>query len=234
MTSRRRPRTSREPVSRSNRGRGVDAAGRPRCGWAESPLDIPYHDAEWGVPVHSDRRLFEFLILEGAQAGLSWSTILGKRSGYRAAFARFDPRKVAAFTARDATRLLRDPGIVRNRAKIAATIANARAFLDVQREHGSFDAYVWRFVGGRPLQNAQQSARHVPAVTEHSRALSRDLRARGFGFVGPTICYAFMQATGMVNDHTVDCFRWRPITRLGRLARARPKQRAERRVERLS
>jgi DNA-3-methyladenine glycosylase I len=188
-------------------------------------LDVRYHDEEWGVPLHDDRRLFELLILEGAQAGLSWSTILNKRAGYRRAFDGFDPVKVARYTAARLRRLLVDDGIVRNRAKIAAAVGNARAFLAVQQEHGSFDAYVWRFVGDRPLQNARRSVREVPAVTEHSRALSRDLRARGFGFVGPTICYAFMQATGMVNDHTIDCFRWRQIARLGR---ARPKRRAER------
>jgi DNA-3-methyladenine glycosylase I len=173
-----------------------------------------YHDEEWGVPLHDDRALFEFLILEGAQAGLSWSTILNKRPAYRRAFARFDPRAVARFTAVDVRRLLADDGIVRNRAKIAATIENARAFLSVQREHGSFDSYVWRFVGGRPVQNRWRAPREVPAETDAARALSRDLKARGFGFVGPTICYAFMQATGMVNDHLVACFRRREVERL--------------------
>jgi DNA-3-methyladenine glycosylase I len=173
-----------------------------------------YHDEEWGVPVHDDRRLFEFLILEGAQAGLSWSTILAKRAAYRRAFARFNPRAVARFTAARMRALLRDPGIVRNRAKIAATIANARAVLDVQREHGSLDAYVWTFVDGRPVQNRWRAPREVPAETETARRLSRDLKARGFAFVGPTICYAFMQATGMVNDHLVECFRRREIERL--------------------
>ena len=173
-----------------------------------------YHDEEWGVPVHDDRRLFELLVLEGAQAGLSWSTILAKRAAYRRAFARFDPRAVARFTAARARALLRDPGIVRNRSKIAATIGNARAVLAVQREHGSFDAYLWRFVDGRPVQHRWRAPREVPAETETARLLSRDLKARGFGFVGPTICYAFMQASGMVNDHLVGCFRRREIERL--------------------
>ena len=173
-----------------------------------------YHDEEWGVPLHDDRRLFEMLILEGAQAGLSWATILKKRAAYRRAFDGFDPAQVARYTAMRTRRLLADDSIVRNRAKVAAAVANARAFLDVQREHGSFDAYVWRFVDGRPIQNSRRSLREVPSETEQSRALSRDLRARGFRFVGPTICYAFMQATGMVNDHTVACFRRREIARL--------------------
>jgi DNA-3-methyladenine glycosylase I len=173
-----------------------------------------YHDAEWGVPVHDDRLLFEFLILEGAQAGLSWSTILAKRGAYRRAFARFDPRAVARFTGVRVRALLRDSGIVRNRAKIAATIANARAFVAVQGEHGSFDAYVWRFVDGRPVQNRWRALSDVPVETETARALSRDLKTRGFGFVGPTICYAFMQATGLVNDHLVGCFRHREVRRL--------------------
>ncbi len=185
-----------------------------RCAWAAGAELTRYHDEEWGVPVHDDRRLFEFLVLEGAQAGLSWSTILAKRAAYRRAFARFDPRAVARFTAARARELLRDPGIVRNRAKIAAAIANARAVLVVQREHGSLDAYLWRFVEGRPVQNRWRAPREVPAETETARVLSRELKARGFGFVGPTICYAFMQATGMVNDHLVDCFRRRDIERL--------------------
>ena len=163
-----------------------------------------------------DRRLFELLTLEGAQAGLSWSTILRKRAAYRRAFARFDPRRVAAFTAADVRRLLGDAGIVRNRAKIEATIGNARAFLAVQREHGSFHAFLWRFVDGAPRANAWRSGEHVPAEDATSRALSRELRRRGFRFVGPTICYAFMQAVGLVNDHTTDCFRWREVDRLGR------------------
>ena len=178
-----------------------------RCGWATGAPEIRYHDEEWGVPLHDDTRLFEFLVLEGAQAGLSWSTILRKRPAYRAAFAGFDPEAVARYGARDVRRLLADAGIVRNRAKIEAAVANARAFLEVRREHGSFDAYVWRFVGGRPLQSARRSLADVPAATDVSRAMSRDLKSRDFRFVGPTICYAFMQATGMVNDHTLRCFR---------------------------
>jgi len=184
-----------------------------RCGWARGDLEIRYHDEEWGAPLHDERRLFEFLVLEGAQAGLSWSTILRKRAAYRRAFDDFDPTKVARYTARRVERLLGDAGIVRNRAKIEATIANARAFLEVQREQGSFDAYAWRFVSGRPVQNAWRSPREVPAQTETSRAMSKDLLKRGFRFVGPTICYAFMQAVGMVNDHTVDCFRQRELRR---------------------
>ena len=191
--------------------RGADAPARPRCSWARDALDIRYHDEEWGVPVHDDRRLFEFLILEGAQAGLSWSTILKKRPAYRKAFDRFDPAKVARYTPRDVARLLADSGIVRNRAKIAAAIANAAAFLATQREHRTFDAYIWGFVGGAPVQNAWRSTQQHPTETEASRAMSKDLRQRGFRFVGPTICYAFMQATGMVNDHVVECFRWRPL-----------------------
>jgi len=185
-----------------------------RCAWAVGPAMTRYHDEEWGVPVHDDRRLFELLILEGAQAGLSWSTILAKRPAYRRAFARFDPRAVARFTAAHVRALLRDPGIVRNRAKIAATVANARAVLAVQREHGSLDAYLWAFVDGRPVQNRWRSMREVPAETETARRLSHDLKTRGFGFVGPTICYAFMQATGMVNDHLVGCFRRRQVEQL--------------------
>ncbi len=188
-----------------------DPTGLARCAWARSGPDARYHDREWGVPLHRDRKLFELLILEGAQAGLSWSTILAKRAAYRRAFDGFDPRKVARYGPARIRRLLADAGIVRNRAKIAAAVANARAFLAVQREFGSFDAYLWRFVGGRPLQNAWRAPRDLPAETEQSRALSRDLKSRGFSFVGPTICYAFMQATGMVNDHLVGCFRWRPL-----------------------
>ena len=182
--------------------------------WATGPAMTKYHDEEWGVPVHDDRRLFELLVLEGAQAGLSWSTILAKRAAYRRAFARFDPRAVARFTAARVRALLRDPGIVRNRAKIDATIANARAVLVVQREHGSLDAYLWRFVDGRPIQNRWRAPREVPAETETARLMSRELKAKGFGFVGPTICYAFMQATGMVNDHLVGCFRRREVEQL--------------------
>jgi len=184
-----------------------------RCGWARDDLDVRYHDEEWGVPVHHDRRLFEFLVLEGAQAGLSWSTILRKRDAYRRAFDRFDPVRVARYGDRQVTRLLADAGIVRNRAKIEAAIGNARAFLGVQREHGSFDRYLWGFVGGRPVDNAWRVPGEVPAETGASRALSRDLRRRGFRFVGPTICYAFMQATGLVNDHLTSCFRWAELRR---------------------
>jgi len=167
------------------------------------------------VPVHRDRLLFELLILEGAQAGLSWSTILKKRAAYRKAFDGFDPTKVARYSTARVRRLMNDAGIVRNRAKIEATIANARAFLAVRREHGSFDAYIWRFVGGRPVRNAWRRHGECPAETDASRAMSRDLRVRGFRFVGPTICYAFMQATGMVNDHLRGCFRWREVGRSG-------------------
>jgi len=186
---------------------------RRRCAWARGALEIRYHDREWGVPLHHDRRLFELLILEGAQAGLSWSTILKKRPAYRQAFDRFDPARIARYSGVRVRRLMNDAGIVRNRAKIEATIANARAFLAVRREHRTFDRYVWQFVGGRPVQNAWRRLGQCPAETDASRAMSRDLMSRGFRFVGPTICYAFMQATGMVNDHTRDCFRWREIRR---------------------
>ena len=184
-----------------------------RCEWAarSSDLDIEYHDTEWGVPVHDDRRLFEFLLLEGAQAGLSWSTILKKREGYRLAFRDFDPVQVAAFGEAEQQALLANPGIVRNRLKVASATTNARAFLDVQSGFGSFDAYLWRFVDGRPIHNAWRAKSEVPASTPVSDALSKDLAKRGFRFVGTTIIYAFMQATGMVNDHTVDCFRWREV-----------------------
>jgi DNA-3-methyladenine glycosylase I len=182
------------------------AAGRRRC-WATNDRAIAYHDDEWGVPVHDDARLFEFLVLEGAQAGLSWDTILRKRDAYRAAFAGFDAATVAAYGPAEVERLLADPGIVRNRQKVAAAVQNARAFLAVQAECGSFAAYAWRFVEGRPRLNGWRTIAEVPAATPESTALSKDLRRRGFAFVGPTICYAFMQATGMVNDHLVDCFR---------------------------
>ncbi len=172
---------------------------------------IRYHDEEWGVPVHDDRTLFEFLILEGAQAGLSWTTILNKRENYRKAFARFDPKRVAAIDRPKAQQLLRDPGIVRNKLKIASTIENAKAFLRVQAEFGSFDRYIWQFVGGNPIVNKRKSLRQVPASTAESDAMSKDLKRRGFNFVGSTICYAFMQAVGMVNDHVVDCFRYRLV-----------------------
>jgi DNA-3-methyladenine glycosylase I len=185
-----------------------------RCAWAGSdPLLMAYHDEEWGVPSHDDRRLFEFLILEGAQAGLNWLTILRKREGYRRAFADFDPAVVAAFDAAKQQELLQDPGIVRNRLKVAAAVANAQAWLKVQAEFGSFDAYVWQFVGGRPLHNVWGSLSDIPAETEQARALSKDLKRRGFRFVGPTICYAFMQAVGMVNDHVTDCFRYEELRR---------------------
>jgi DNA-3-methyladenine glycosylase I len=179
-----------------------------RCPWClGSELYRRYHDEEWGVPVHDDRRLFEFLILEGAQAGLSWSTILNKRENYRRAFSRFDPKKVARFGARDAKRLMGDAGIVRNRLKIESTIDNARAFLEVRREFGTFDAYLWGFVDGRPLQTRRRSMRDVPDCTAMSDAISRDLKRRSFRFVGSTIVYAFMQAVGVVNDHLVTCYR---------------------------
>lgn len=178
-----------------------------RCAWPRTELDIVYHDREWGVPVHDDRLLFEFLILEGAQAGLSWSTILKKRENYRRAFDNFDARKMAEYDSLKVKALLADAGIVRNRLKIAAAIQNAKAFLAVQKEFGSFDAYVWQFVGGRPIQNRRRSLKDIPARTPESDAVSKDLLKRGFKFVGSTICYAFMQAVGMVNDHTMDCFR---------------------------
>ncbi len=185
-----------------------------RCEWARTESGIAYHDTEWGTPLHDDRALFEFLILEGAQAGLSWETILNKREAYRRAFDRFDARRIQRYDARKVQTLLADPGIIRNRLKIAAAIQNARAFLAVQQEFGSFDAYLWRFVGGRPRPNRWRSRAEVPARTAESDALSRDLSARGFKFVGSTICYAFMQAVGMVNDHTLDCFRHAEIARL--------------------
>jgi DNA-3-methyladenine glycosylase I len=178
-----------------------------RCDWATNDLAIRYHDEEWGVPVHDDRKWFEFLVLEGAQAGLSWDTILKKRGRYRTAFDHFDPAAVARFDERKVEALLADPGIIRNRLKVASAIQNARAFLAVQWEFGSFDTYIWRFVGGRSVKNSWGSRREVPARTGESDALSKDLKRRGFKFVGSTICYALMQATGMVNDHIVDCFR---------------------------
>lgn len=179
-----------------------------RCPWSlKTPLETVYHDEEWGVPVHDDRVLFEFLVLESAQAGLSWSTVLQKRKGYREAFANFDPVRVAAFTPEDEARLLREAPIVRNRAKIAATVSNARCFLEVQAHFGSFDAYVWPFIGGAPRINHPQSPTDVPAVTDESEKLARDLKKRGFRFLGSTILYAYMQAVGMVNDHLTSCFR---------------------------
>jgi DNA-3-methyladenine glycosylase I len=178
-----------------------------RCGWARSPAMIDYHDREWGVPVHDDRLLFEFMTLEGAQAGLSWETILNKREGYRRAFAGFDPARVARFNAARRARLMQDAGIVRNRLKIESTVTNAAAFLAVQREFGSFDRYLWDFTGGKPVRGRFRTSKELPARTELSDALSRDLKRRGFRFVGTTICYAFMQAVGIVNDHVIGCFR---------------------------
>jgi DNA-3-methyladenine glycosylase I len=201
-------------VERESAGASSPASRLPppaslaRCSWPKSELDIAYHDAEWGVPVHDDRVLFEFLTLEGAQAGLSWSTILKKREGYRRAFEGFDPERVARFTSKRVDRLLADPGIVRHRVKIESTISNAKAFLDVQREFRSFDRYAWQFVDGAPRVNQWRTLRDIPARTPESDALSKDLKRRGFRFVGSTICYAFMQAVGMVNDHTVECFRY--------------------------
>jgi DNA-3-methyladenine glycosylase I len=182
--------------------------GIVRCTWPSNELSILYHDREWGVPQHDDRVLFEFLILEGAQAGLSWDTVLQKRENYRAAFDGFDPKKIARYDRRKTRRLLRDEGIVRNRLKIASAIQNARVFLAVQKEFGSFDRYIWQFVGGKPRVNARRLGKKIPARTSESDAMSKDLKKRGFNFAGSTICYAFMQATGMVNDHAVECFRY--------------------------
>jgi DNA-3-methyladenine glycosylase I len=179
-----------------------------RCAWANNELAIRYHDDEWGQPVHDDRTLFEFLILEGAQAGLSWNTILAKRDNYRKAFDGFNPKQVANYDRRKIQQLLRDPGIVRNKLKIASAVENAKAFLRVQQEFGTFDRYIWQFVGGKPLVNKRKSLKHVPAKTAESDAMSKDLKRRGFNFVGSTICYAFMQAVGMVNDHVVSCHRY--------------------------
>jgi len=184
-----------------------------RCPWASNELNIPYHDEEWGVPVHDDQKWFEFLILEGAQAGLSWDTILRKRARYREVLDGFDPAKVARYDKRKIASLLKDPGIIRNRLKIEATIGNARAFLKVQEEFGEFDKYIWRFVEGKPTQNAWKTHKQVPAKTKESDALSKDLQKRGFRFVGSTICYALMQATGLVNDHLVTCFRFQKLLR---------------------
>ena len=183
-----------------------------RCAWGNShPLYVTYHDEEWGAPEHDDRKLFELLLLEGAQAGLSWLTILKRRESYRAAFDDFDPVKIAAYDEARIAALLANPGIIRNRRKVEAFVANARAFLAVQEAFGSFDAYIWRFVGGSPIVNAWRSLSEIPAETDESRAMSKDLKKRGFTFVGPTICYAFMQACGMVNDHTTDCFRYHEL-----------------------
>ncbi len=189
-----------------------------RCSWA-NPANVDYHDREWGVPVHADRDHFELLILEGAQAGLSWETILNKRSAYREAFAGFDPAAVASFKAADQRRLLANAGIVRNRLKIAAAIANARSFLQIAEQFSSFDSYIWRFVDGEARQNKWRSLSDLPAQTEESAAMSRDLKAHGMKFVGPTICYSYMQAAGLVNDHVVGCFRQAECARLGRRAK---------------
>lgn len=182
-----------------------------RCGWAKNELAIAYHDREWGAPQHDDRVLFEFLVLEGAQAGLSWDTILRKRENYRAAFDKFDPKKISRYDKRKLDSLMANEGIVRNQLKILSVVKNARAFLDVQKEFGSFDRYVWQFVGGKPKVNARRKPGDVPARTAESDAMSKDLQKRGFTFVGSTICYAFMQAVGMVNDHLVECYRYRKV-----------------------
>jgi len=193
-------------MSAWSRKSGSDPDFRKRCSWPSNPLAIRYHDREWGVPVRDDRKLFEFLILEGAQAGLSWDTILAKRENYRKAFAGFDPVKVSRFSREKRNSLMKDAGIVRNRLKIESAVVNAKCFLALQKEYGSFSSYVWQYVGGKPLNNRPRSRRAVPARTDISDALSKDLKARGFKFVGSTIMYAFMQATGMVNDHLQDCF----------------------------
>ena len=186
--------------------------GKKRCGWvSDDPIYIAYHDQEWGVPVYDDQKLFEFVILEGAQAGLSWITILKRREGYRKAFAGFDPKKVVAFSESRIESLLQDRGIIRNRLKVRSAVSNARCFLDIQEEFGSFSDYAWRFVGGKPKINRWSSLKQVPATTAESDAMSKDLVKRGFRFMGSTICYAHMQATGMVNDHTTDCFRHREL-----------------------
>jgi len=185
-----------------------------RCGWGtQDPLYLEYHDQEWGAPVHADHKLFEFLALEGAQAGLSWLTILKKRQNFRKAFDHFDPRRSALYEEKKIQQLLSDKGIIRNRGKIEAIIQNARAFLDIQKEFGSFDSYIWQFVGGKPRQNAWKTLKDIPSQTQESEAISKDLIKRGFKFVGSTICYAFMQAVGMVNDHTTDCFRYGEINK---------------------
>ena len=194
-----------------------------RCGWAQIDPNIRYHDEEWGVPQHDDRILFEFLLLEGAQAGLSWTTILNKREHYRAAFDHFDPVRIARYTDAKLERLMADPGIVRNRAKISAAVQNARSFLAIQKEVGSFDQYAWHFVGGAPIQNAWTSMKQVPAQTTESEKMSKDLLKRGFRFVGPTICYAFMQAVGMVNDHVVSCFRYHTVQSMSKSGHACPR-----------
>lgn len=194
----------------------IEGMEKTRCAWAgKSPLELAYHDTEWGVPVHDDRLLFEFLVLEAAQAGLSWTTILRKREGYRQAFCGFELERVASFDDRKIQELLGFPEIVRNRMKIEAAVKNARAFQTIRAEFGTFDAYIWQFVNGRTVPNAWNALSEVPASTPESTSMSKDLKKRGFSFVGPTICYAFMQAVGMVNDHTTDCFRWKEIGSAG-------------------
>jgi DNA-3-methyladenine glycosylase I len=197
---------------------GASGPALVRCRWASSPINIPYHDDEWGVPVHEENKWFEFLILEGAQAGLSWDTILRKRPRYREVFDGFDPAKVARYSAPKVRQLLKDPGIIRNRLKIESAISNAKAFLQVQQEFGSFDAYIWRFVNGAPKQNAWKPNAKIPARTADSDAMSKNLQKRGFRFVGSTICYALMQATGMVNDHVVKCYRYKELVGRARYA----------------
>ncbi len=185
-----------------------------RCAWGNTnPLLIQYHDTEWGMQLHDDNKLFEFLILDAFQAGLSWSIILTKRENLRKAFHHFDPRRIARYTSKDVRRLLANPGIIRNRLKITATIENAKRFMEIQKEFGSFDKYVWQFVGGKPIMNKFETLEQIPATSKESDAMSKDLKARGFKFVGSTICYAFMQAAGMVNDHMVDCFRYKQVTK---------------------
>jgi DNA-3-methyladenine glycosylase I len=192
-------------------GKNTQSAQLVRCGWARNDLSIRYHDREWGVPQHDDRVLFEFLILEGAQAGLSWDTILRKRENYRAAFDRFNPARVATYDRRRQAHLLKNEGIVRNRLKIAGGVQNAKAFLGVKKEFGSFDRYIWQFVDGKPIVNAWKTLEQVPARTQQSDAMSKDMKRRGFTFVGSTICYAFMQAVGLVNDHALNCFRYKEL-----------------------
>jgi DNA-3-methyladenine glycosylase I len=198
--------------------RGHQRRDRKRCSWLGNGADllmVRYHDEEWGVPVHDDRTLFEFLILEGVQAGLSWQTVLNKRENYQKAFHDFDPEAIARFTGTDIERLLANPGIIRNRLKVSAAVRNSRKFLEVQKEFGSFDAYIWQFAGGRPIDHQIRSMGDIPATSPESDAMSRDLKKRGFTFVGPTICYAFMQAVGMVNDHEIGCFRHAEVKRAG-------------------
>lgn len=206
-------RTARPHVFIADGPSAVQYVFMKRCGWAKNELAIRYHDTEWGVPLHDDRGLFEFLILEGAQAGLSWDTILAKRENYHKAFDNFDPSKVARYTEAKCEKLLLNPGIIRNRLKIASAVANGKSFLKIQKEFGSFDSYVWEFVGGKPLDGKRKAMGDVPAKTEVSNTLSKDLRKRGFNFVGSTIMYAFMQATGMVNDHVTTCFRYKEVSR---------------------